>query len=417
MTLFKTLLDGSRFFKILPKEVWIGWISSLVEAYNMAIYSFIAPLLAKLLFQQETAGSAVFFSYSLVFIGSCFLYPAGAVYYGLIGDKRGRQKTCIYSTLGLAVATGMMGIVPIHFLAGNAWICFLVLIGAQHFFSGGEYHGSIVFSLEHSGKKYNGFMSSLSCLFAVFGLVAANGLATLSFLMEDELWIRVCFFVGAMGGLISYYLKNHCQETPAFIAIPQESLKDVNWSTFIQSEWWKIGTVVVILAFFIVSYTFIFIFLPLMQFDQTASQNFDTFKSLIAYGLFLVIAGLLADRVSIQKVMLAGIWLFSIAIVPSCYLCENLLSLQMILTVCACLVIGPIHSWMLNQFEVQNRCRGIFISSAIATSIFGGSTVPICLMIFEKTHSLVMCCIYPLTISLGSFACLTFFKKTREVLA
>ncbi len=56
---------------------------------------------------------------------------------------------------------------------------------------------------------------------------------------------------------------------------------------------------------------------------------------------------------------------------PFIYLCENLLSLQMILTACACLVIGPIHSWMLNQFEVQNRCRGIFISSAIATSVFG----------------------------------------------
>ncbi len=417
MSLFKTLLSGSRFFKILPKEVWIGWVSSLVEAYNMAIYSFMAPLLAKLLFQQEAAGSAVFFSYSLVFVGSCFLYPAGAVYYGLIGDKRGRQKTCIYSTLGLAIATGMMGVVPIHFLGGSSWICFLILIGAQHFFSGGEYHGSVIFSLEHSGKKYSGFMSSLSCLFAVFGLVVANGLATLSFLIKDELWIRVCFFVGAIGGLISYFLKNHCQETPAFTAIPQRSLKEVNWSTFIQSEWRKIGTVVVILAFFIVSYTFIFIFLPLMHFDQTTSQNFDTFKSLIAYGFLLVVAGLLADRISIQKVMLVGIWLFFIAVVPLCRLCKNLLILQMILTACACLVIGPIHSWMLHQFEAQNRCRGIFVSSAIATSVFGGSTVPICLMIFEKSHSLVMCSIYPLTIALGSFVCLTFYKKTREVLA
>lgn len=58
--------------KTIPKEVWIGWVSSLVEAYNMAIYSFIAPLLAKLLFQHTTTWNAVFFSYSLVFIASCF---------------------------------------------------------------------------------------------------------------------------------------------------------------------------------------------------------------------------------------------------------------------------------------------------------------------------------------------------------
>lgn len=417
MSRVKTSPNELRVSRTLSKEVWIGWISSLVEAYNMAIYSFTAPLLAKLIFQQANAGSAVFFSYSLVFIGSCFLYPAGAIYYGFIGDKQGRQKTCIYSTLGLAIATGMMGFAPLHSLEASVWVFFLVLICAQHFFSGGEYHGSIVFSLEHAELKKSGFMSSLSCLFAVFGLVAANGLSTLSLLTGDELWIRVCFFVGGIGGLISYLLKNHCRETPAFTAISQESLKGVNWPTFIRAEWRKIGTVVMVLAFFIVSYTFIFIFLPLMPFDQATTQSFDTFKSLIAYGLLLVAAGLIADRIGIQKVMLMGICLFSIAIVPLCFLCRNLLVLQMILTSCATLVIGPIHSWMLHQFEVRARCRGIFISSAIATSIFGGSTVPICLMIFERSHSLVVCGIYPLVIALGSFGCLIFYKKTKEVLA
>jgi MHS family proline/betaine transporter-like MFS transporter len=397
----------------LPKEVWIGWVSSLVEAYNMAIYSFMAPLLAKLIFKQGE-GSAIFFSYALVFIGSCFLYPAGAIYYGFIGDKKGRRKTCIYSTLGLAIATGMMGLVPIQYLSESSWICFLVLIGAQHFFSGGEYHGSIVFSLEHSGFKRGGMMSSLSCLFAVFGLVAANGLAALAYL--GDLGMRVCFFAGGVGGLISYLLKNHCQETPAFAALSQESLEGVEWFAFIKSEWRKIVTVIAVLAFFIVSYTFIFVFLPLMHFDQTAVKNFDTFKSLMAYGLLLVAAGWAADRAGIQKVMLIGISLFSLAIVPVCSFSTDLLAAQMVLTACACLAIGPIHSWMLHQFEVKNRCRGIFISSAVAASLFGGSTVPVCLMIFERAHSLTMCCMYPLTIALGAFASLVFCKKTKEIL-
>lgn len=397
--------------KFLPKEVWIGWISSAVEAYNMAIYSFIAPLLATLIFQKTSEANALFFSYSLVFIASCFLYPLGALYYGFVGDKLGRQKTCIYSTLGLGVATGLMGLVPIHFLADSAWICFLILICGQYFFSGGEYYGSIVFSLEHSeeklrGQKRAGLMSALSCLFAVFGLVAANGMATLSIALEGELWVRVCFLVGAFGGVISYLLKKHCKETPAFSALSQETFKAVDWPSFIKSEWKKIIRVMMVFAFFIVSYSFIFIFLPLIPFAQTAGQNFDTFKSLMAYGLFLIIAGWLADRVGVQKVMLIGILLFSIAIVPLCYFCHHLFVLQMALTSCACLVIGPIHSWMLQQFEIAQRCRGIFISSALAISIFMGSTVPICLTIFEISHSLIMSSIYPLMIALASFGCL-----------
>jgi hypothetical protein len=56
----------------LPKEVWIGWVSSLTEAYNMAIYTFTAPFLAKLLFRQEASGSsAIFFSFCLISVGTC----------------------------------------------------------------------------------------------------------------------------------------------------------------------------------------------------------------------------------------------------------------------------------------------------------------------------------------------------------
>lgn len=387
------------------KEVWIGWISSLVEAYNMAIYSFIAPLLAPLMFQDQTAWGAVFFSYSLVLLGSCLLYPAGAVYYGLIGDRSGRQKICVYSTLGLALATGLMGLIPISLL-NHSWIYFLILIGAQHFFSGGEYHGSIVFSLEHTGQRQNGLASSLSCLFAVFGLILANGLATLSTVSQDRFWLQACFILGGAGGVLSYVLKTRCQETPEFSSLHPESLEMVNWLTFIRQEWRKIVRVVSVLAFFIVSYSFIFIFLPLVAVDSTI-HSFSTFKSLIAYGFFLLLSGAIADWIGLQRAILIGLGLFSVVVIPLTLMSEQLLLLQMVLTPCACLVIGPIHTWMLHQFAISQRCRGIFVSSAIAISLFLGSTVPICLLIFEQWHSLSLCGLYPLAVALISFVFLT----------
>lgn len=410
---FKSL-NKAEISKTLSKEVWIGWISSLVEAYNMAIFSFIAPLLASKIFLQASQERAVFFAYSLILIGSCFFYPLGAMYYGYLGDKHGRQRTCIYSTLGLAVSTGLMGLVPFQYFSGEIWIYFLILICAQYFFSGGEYHGSIVFSLEHSEEKQSGLMSSLSCLFAVLGLVAANGMASYSTLVENMLWVRVCFMVGACGGILSYLLKNHCRETPAFTAIKQDYLEEVDWSNFIRLNWKNIATVIIVFAFFIVSYTFIFIFLPLNPFEAAENQGFDTFNSLIGYGIFLVMAGLFADRIGVQKMMLLGLFLFSLSIIPLCYFCKNLLVLQIFLSMTACLVIGPIHSWMLHQFEVKNRCRGIFISSAIATSLFGGSTVPICLTIMEHSQSLVWCGLYPLMLGLSACSCLILFRKSKR---
>lgn len=402
--------------KGISKEVWIGWVSSLVEAYNMAIYIFMAPLLATLLFKNSAEGSAIFFSHFLVFVGSCLFYPAGSIYYGFLGDRWGRQTTCIYSTLGLAIATGLMGLVPFEYFAGNAWILFLILICAQNFFSGGEYYGSIVFSLEHSDKKQGGAVSGLSCLFAVFGLLSANGLAALTGVFESELFMRLSFFIGGIGGFISYCLKNHCQETPAFTALSGQHLKEeMSWKLFIQSQWKKIGTVVMLFAFFVVGYAYVFIFLPLLPFDQTSLQNFDTFKSLMMYGLSLVAAGFLADKLGLAKVMQAGVVLFLSLILPLLFSCDNLLILQIVLTAFISMVIGPIHGWAVEQFEPKNRCRGIFISYAIATSLFGGSTVPICLLIFEKTASVTLCGVYPLMIAIGSFFCLLLNRETKEV--
>jgi MFS transporter, MHS family, proline/betaine transporter len=397
------------FNKALPKEVWIGWLSSAVEAYNMAIYSFTAPLLATQIFHHTPPSRAILYSYFLVLIASCLIYPLGATYYGFLGDRLGRQKTCVYSTLGLAVATGLIGFAPLHFLGNHTWIYLLLCICAQHFFSGGEYHGSIVFSLEHAEKKRGGLMSALSCLFAVFGLISASGLATLSY--SATWWIQIAFFAGAIGGLLSYLLKKYCRETPAFTALSQNLPSHISRIAFIQSLRQNIGPSVATLAFFIVSYTFVFITLPLIHLGTTPTS---TFRSLIVYGLSLVLAGWIADRIGIQRMILIGLCLFSLAIFPLCHLCTHLQTLQIALTICASFVIGPIHAWMLRQFEVKNRCRGIFVSSALATVIFGGTTTPICLMLFEKFHSLAVCAIYPLIIALSTLIYLLLHTRTSD---
>jgi MFS transporter, MHS family, proline/betaine transporter len=375
----------------ISKEVWIGWIASMVEAYNMAIYSFVAPMLTKFLFKED---SGIFFSYVLVFVAAGVFYPLGAIYYGSMGDSQGRQKACVYSTLGLGLATGLMGCVPFN------WVFFLLLLCAQYFFSGGEYQSSIVFSLEHAGKKQTGLMSSLSCLFAVFGLVAASGCAAL-------VGVRFCFILGGLGGLVSYLLKYYCRETPAFIAIEE---KGKGLSVMIQ-EWRRGISVVGVFGFFMVSYVFIFIFLPIVH----PGKSLDTMKSLIVYGLSLVAAGFIADRFGLEKVMRMGTWAFALFVVPLCLLCKSLLVVQTALTLCASLVIGPIHSWVLNQFEVKNRCRGIFISSAIAIAIFGGGTVPFCLMIWDSFHSLALCALYPVIVALIAGLCLSYSSYARNL--
>lgn len=391
------LIAGIKKKASLPKEVFIGWLTSLTEAYNTAIFSFLAPMLALFFFQNENSFTSLFFSYSFVFLGSSLFYPMGAFYYGTMGDAKGRQKTCVYSTLGLAISTGLIAFIP-----EGAYGAFflLILICAQHFFSGGEYYGSIVFSIEHADKEKSGILSALSCLFASFGLALANGLAYFPLLKGNELWMKSCFIIGALGGMVSYLLKNYCQETPAFKSLPLLAGNETKVFEFIKKRSKSLLKVVIVSALFIISYNFIFIFLPL---HQNGSETGDSFKPLIFYGFSILFAGFLADRFGLNRVLMSGILLFSLAVTPICFFKMDLWVRQIILTSFASLIIGPIHSFMMNQFEPKERCRGLFIGSAIAMSLFGGSTVPICLLLFFKFNSLAAASLYPMAIGTASF--------------
>jgi len=390
--------------KTISREVWAGWFSSLVEAYNMALYGFAAPVLAPYLFERQDSAHAILFSYALVIIAAGLFYPAGAVIFGAMGDRQGRQKICVYSTLGLALATGLMGFVP--FGEWN-WLLFLGLICAQYFFSGGEYYSSIVFSLEHAPKP-TGLFSSLCCLFAVFGIAAANGFIAVA---ADPLTVRLCFIAGGIGGLLSYFFKHHCRETPPFTAL--QGNRETGWLPFLRNEWPQVISGVLLLGFFWVSYTFIFFLLPLLPFAQ--SSQFDTFKSLLFYGLCLVASGFLADRFGIRPTITAGLVLFGLAVVPLTAFSPQLLPIQLILTACACLVIGPIHAWILEQFSVQTRCRGIFLSYAVSASLFAGTTVPLCLTLFDLSHSLALCALYPASIAFSAVIWGVCYHRMRYV--
>lgn len=392
----------------MKKDVWVGWISSLSEAYNMAIYSFMAPFLAGIMFQEASSWTALFFSYALIMLGACLFYPAGAIYYGALGDKNGRQKTCIYSTLGLAVSTGLMGLIPNALLPDFGWVLFLLLISAQHFFSGGEYHGSIVFSIEHAKTQHNGFISSLSCIFAVFGLILANGFAYLATVTNNLVWVKCTFILGGIGGIISYIMKNYCNETPPFLAAKAEPTKLI---TFLKLEKRNIAAVTAMLSIFIISYSFIFLFLPLIY----ADSSFNSLPSLVMYGICLVVAGLLADSCGKDNVIKLGLKLFILAIVPACYFSSHLWLTQLLLIPCAALFIGPVHAWMLEQFKTRHRCRGIFISSAISMSLFLGSTVPISLMLYEIFHQLIICALYPAAVAIAALRLLNSCEKQAAI--
>lgn len=356
-------------------KVWIGWFSSAVEAYNISIYSFAAPQLSSLLFVDSA--NATLYSYALLLLGS-LCYPLGAAYYGVMADRLGRADACFYSSLGLALSTA-----SIAFFPQNHWLYLLSFICAQHFFSGGEYHGSALFSVEHADQK--GLASGCSCFAAVLGLVCASGLSAIAY--KNILLLRGCFLLGGVGGALGYLFKGSSNISPP--------------ASFTMPPLPPMVKTTALLTFFLTSYYFLFLFLPLVD---PVGLYLPTWAILLLYGALLLLSGFLADRVGAEKMVKSGLSLFLGSIIAWMACPEKSGLMQPLLIFCLSLVIGPIHAWTAQQFSSHQRC-GIFFSSAVAT-VCSATTLPISLFLYKKTGSIVICSLYPASTALLSLFCL-----------
>ncbi len=385
-------LFNSKLFSI-PRESWLGFSSSFSEAYNMSLFVFMAPILAPLLFKDSVQENSVFLTYMLIFLGSFVMYPLGAWYYGHIGDAKGRRAACISSSFGLAVVTGAIAFLPINILSNYTWIFFFILLSLQFFFSAGEYYSSIVFSLEHGSTENQGFMSGISCFFAVLGLLLANGLSILSVTFETIISWRAVFIVGLLTGLLSLGFKFYCKESPIFNL--KNEFKSISFD-FIKENFPIIFSITFVTGFFHSIYAYTFIFLPLIYSDSaTSNSQLETFFCLIVYGVGLLITGYFSDKYKIKSTMCFGLIAFLCFIFIFISFFHSMpFIIRLLLTLCACIYIGPIHSWVVEQSHPNKRCRITAISTAFAIGIFFNACVPICLFFYQKYASLWLSSIY-----------------------
>lgn len=396
----------------IPRESWIGFLSSFSEAYNMSLIVFMTPLLAPLVFKDIGEGS-VALSYTLIFLGSILMHPLGAWYYGRIGDMKGRRTACISSSLGLAIVTGAIAFLPTHFLPSCTWIFFLIFSALQFFFAAGEYYSSIVFALEHGTSKQQGFMSGMSCFFSVLGLLLANGLSVLSEIFSNIISWRWVFIIGLLTGLISFGFKFYCKESPLFKSNINIS-KSITWD-FIKENFLTIISIVFIIGLFYSIYSYNFLFLPLIYSNNLEhNAQSETFVCLILYGLGLLFSGYLADKYEIKRILYLGIILIMLFILLIPFFHSIPFIIRILLTLSACVYIGPIYSWIIQQSHPEKRCRITAISTALACPIFFNSCVPICLFFYQNYSSLWLGMIYIFILSLITLVILLRSNKLRE---
>ncbi|KAB2657997.1 glycine betaine/L-proline transporter ProP [Brucella tritici] len=212
-----TIVDQSK----LKKAVTAAALGNTMEWFDFGVYGFVAFALGKVFFPEVSPAIqtiAALATFSVPFL----IRPLGGLFFGVMGDRFGRQKVLSLTIIIMAASTFCIGLIPGYNSIGIlAPILLLLCKLAQGFSVGGEYTGAAIFVAEYAPDRQRGVLGSWLDFGSIAGFVLGAGFVVLlqTFLSEVAFlswgW-RIPFLVAAPLGLIGLYLRHAAEETPAF---------------------------------------------------------------------------------------------------------------------------------------------------------------------------------------------------------
>lgn len=302
-------------------------VGTTIEFYDFYVYATAAVLVfPKLFFPTGNDTTALLASFA-VFGAAMVARPIGAVFFGHLGDRRGRKTTLVYSLLTMGVATFLIGVLPTFDHIGvGATVALLVLRLAQGFALGGEWSGAALVATENAPAGKRAWYGTFPQLGAPLGFIIANGLFLVinGVLGEGSAafmswgW-RVPFLFSAVMVIIGLWVRLKLVESEAFtVAEKKGRLTKLPLGTTLRFHWRE-----TLLGTFIMLATYVLFYL-MTNFTLTygtravAPENGDPgglgipyvhfvlmqIIGVVFFGLFTLAAGPLADRLGRRRLLL-----------------------------------------------------------------------------------------------------------------
>ncbi len=217
-------LDASAWRVIVASS-----LGAIFEWYDFFLFGAAAQLLSEQFFP---AGNAVA-SRLLVFatFGAGFaVRPAGALLFGVLGDRVGRKHTFLITIVLMGTATATMGLLPTFSRSGllaPALLVFLRLV--QGLALGGEYGGAAIYVAEHAPSGRRGLHTSFIQLAGAVGfLLALTVVLAVHGAMNDTAWHRwgwrIPFLLSFALLAGSVYVRLKLKESPVFEAMKRDGI-------------------------------------------------------------------------------------------------------------------------------------------------------------------------------------------------
>jgi len=410
----------------MRKVIISGMIGNGLEWYDYALYGQMAWLLSELFFPAGDPAVKLLATFG-VFAAGFFARPLGAVFFGWLGDTYGRKTAMVAAVLLMAIPTGCIGLLPTYDAIGMWAPVLLTLIRITQGMSlGGEFSGSITYIVEHAPPHRRGLagVASLCSLILGFlmGLLVVRGLMTWFGKEEFEAWVwRVPFLFGIVVGLVGFYIRKQCHESPIYKRAREEGhlSKTPVKEAFAKHPWEMLQGfaiyMTVTMPFYLTTIYFISFSHLHLGIDTDDALTMSIFN-MLALLLIKPISAWGSDYIGRKPIMVAAALAMFVSVYPlfSFFVPGASLAtiglVQLAFAVLLAVYIGPVAAVLVELFPTSVRFTGMAISYNLSAALFGGTAPVICEWLIKATGQNSSLAFYVMACNAASLIALYFYK-------
>jgi metabolite-proton symporter len=372
------------------RVLFASLVGTTIEFFDFYVYATAAVLVFPTLFfpnsDPTTALLASFATFSIAF----FARPLGAIVFGHYGDRVGRKTTLVAALLTMGVSTVIIGLLPSYETIGVLAPLLLALCRfGQGFGLGGEWGGAVLLATENAPPGKRSWYGMFPQLGAPVGLFLSSGVfwLLLHVMPQEQLlawgW-RVPFIASIVLIAVGLWVRLSITETPAFqkaidkqerVEVPVVELFRNHKRSLVLGTFVALATFVL---FYIGSAYLLSYNIKVLKIAFVEALEIQLLGSVL-FGIFIPIAGKLAERFGRREVLIATtvlIGIFSFFLPGLMTSGETAIFVFVILAMALMgMTYGLIGTALAAPFPTKVRYTGSSITFNFA-GIFGASLAP-----------------------------------------